>query len=59
MEAGEVAVEKICLRCLKFSKSKMDEHPFFEGSLCRECSVRHKNACLKITLVKLIFHIDN
>ncbi|XP_020290668.1 uncharacterized protein LOC109858126 isoform X2 [Pseudomyrmex gracilis] len=40
--AGEVAIEKICLRCLKFFKSKMDEHPFFVGSLCRECSDEFK-----------------
>jgi len=37
--SGECAVEKLCLKCLRFSKDEMEEHPFFIGSLCKECSV--------------------
>lgn len=39
---GELPVEKICLKCLKFSKDVMEEHPFLIGSLCKECSVCDK-----------------
>jgi len=37
--SGESTMEKLCLKCLKFSKNKMEQHPFFVGSLCKECSV--------------------
>jgi len=37
--SGEVSVEKLCLKCLEFTKGKIEEHPFFIGSLCKECSV--------------------
>ncbi|KAL6437030.1 hypothetical protein ACFW04_004973 [Cataglyphis niger] len=36
--SGECAVEKLCLKCLRFPKDEMEEHPFFIGSLCKECS---------------------
>lgn len=37
--SGECSVEKLCLKCLRFPKDEMEEHPFFIGSLCKECSV--------------------
>ncbi|EZA48382.1 DNA (cytosine-5)-methyltransferase 3A [Ooceraea biroi] len=40
--SGESTMEKLCLKCLKFSKSKMEQHPFFVGSLCKECSNEFK-----------------
>ncbi|EFN74862.1 DNA (cytosine-5)-methyltransferase 3A [Camponotus floridanus] len=40
--SGECTVEKLCLKCLRFSKDKMEEHPFFIGSLCKECSYAFK-----------------
>ncbi|XP_043512966.1 uncharacterized protein LOC122530237 isoform X1 [Frieseomelitta varia] len=39
---GNVTFKSLCLRCLKVPKGKMDIHPFFEGSLCRECSDHYK-----------------
>ncbi|XP_014478590.1 PREDICTED: uncharacterized protein LOC106746476 [Dinoponera quadriceps] len=35
-------LDKLCLKCLTFSQDVMEEHPFFEGSLCRECSSHFK-----------------
>lgn len=37
--SGECAVEKLCLKCLTFPKDEIEEHPFFIGSLCKDCSV--------------------
>lgn len=38
--SGDVSVEKLCLKCLELTKKgKMEEHPFFIGSLCKDCSV--------------------
>lgn len=37
--SGECAMEKLCLKCLRFPKDGMEEHPFFIGALCKECSV--------------------
>ncbi|KOX74005.1 DNA (cytosine-5)-methyltransferase 3A [Melipona quadrifasciata] len=39
---GNITFKSLCLRCLKVPKGKMDIHPFFEGSLCRECSDHYK-----------------
>ncbi|XP_067209119.1 uncharacterized protein [Linepithema humile] len=40
--SGEVSVNKLCLKCLEFTKNKMEDHPFFVGSLCKECSDEFK-----------------
>nr|ASM42032.1 Dnmt3b [Pogonomyrmex barbatus] len=40
--SGECEVEKLCLKCLKVPKGRKDEHPFFIGSLCKECSNEFK-----------------
>lgn len=37
--SGECDIEKLCLKCLKVPKGRKEEHPFFTGSLCKECSV--------------------
>lgn len=38
--SGECNIEKLCLKCLKVPKgNNKEEHPFFIGSLCKECSV--------------------
>lgn len=39
VKSGELDMEKICLKCLKLPKNKTEQHPFFVGSLCKECSV--------------------
>ncbi|XP_072746851.1 DNA methyltransferase 3 isoform X3 [Anoplolepis gracilipes] len=40
--SGECAVEKLCLKCLTFPKDEIEEHPFFIGSLCKDCSHAYK-----------------
>ncbi|XP_029165493.1 uncharacterized protein LOC114936461 isoform X2 [Nylanderia fulva] len=40
--SGECKIEKLCLKCLRFPKDRMEEHPFFIGSLCKECSYTFK-----------------
>ncbi|XP_011876208.1 PREDICTED: uncharacterized protein LOC105566647 isoform X2 [Vollenhovia emeryi] len=40
--SGESNIEKLCLKCLKISKGRKEEHPFFEGALCKECSDEFK-----------------
>lgn len=36
---GEISFDSLCLKCLRVSNDEMDIHPFFEGSLCKDCSV--------------------
>ncbi|KAK2588190.1 hypothetical protein KPH14_004229 [Odynerus spinipes] len=38
IKIGEVKINDICLRCLKISQDGMEQHPFFKGSLCNDCS---------------------
>ncbi|XP_043676511.1 DNA (cytosine-5)-methyltransferase 3B-like isoform X2 [Vespula pensylvanica] len=38
IKIGKAAIEDICLRCLKISQEEMEQHPFFKGSLCKDCS---------------------
>ncbi|XP_071643314.1 DNA methyltransferase 3 isoform X2 [Temnothorax longispinosus] len=40
--SGECDIEKLCLKCLTIPKGKKEEHPFFTGSLCKECSNEFK-----------------
>ncbi|XP_011138454.1 uncharacterized protein LOC105182605 isoform X2 [Harpegnathos saltator] len=35
---GQSKLTELCLKCLKLPKDVMEDHPFFEGSLCKECS---------------------
>jgi len=37
--SGECEIKNLCLKCLKFPTRKQEKHPFFIGSLCKECSV--------------------
>ncbi|KZC12603.1 DNA (cytosine-5)-methyltransferase 3B [Dufourea novaeangliae] len=39
---GKTSLESLCLKCLKNSDGPMEAHPFFEGSLCVECSEEYK-----------------
>ncbi|XP_076475736.1 DNA methyltransferase 3 isoform X3 [Bombus vancouverensis nearcticus] len=39
---GNIAFESLCLKCLRVAEGKTEIHPFFEGSLCKECSDRYK-----------------
>ncbi|XP_076394475.1 DNA methyltransferase 3 isoform X2 [Megachile rotundata] len=40
---GRIPFESLCLKCLKIPKDGATElHPFFEGSLCKECSEQYK-----------------
>lgn len=36
---GDISFDSLCLKCLRVSNDEMDIHPFFEGSLCKDCSV--------------------
>lgn len=38
---GEISFDSLCLKCLRVSNDEMDIHPFFEGSLCKDCSVKN------------------
>ncbi|XP_011707925.1 PREDICTED: uncharacterized protein LOC105462763 isoform X2 [Wasmannia auropunctata] len=38
----ECDMEKLCLKCLKIPKGRKEEHPFFVGSLCKDCSDEFK-----------------
>ncbi|TGZ50747.1 DNA (Cytosine-5)-methyltransferase 3B, partial [Temnothorax longispinosus] len=40
--SGECDIEKLCLKCLTIPKGKKEEHPFFTGALCKECSYEFK-----------------
>ncbi|XP_018313252.1 DNA methyltransferase 3 isoform X2 [Mycetomoellerius zeteki] len=40
--SGDCDLEKLCLKCLKVPKGRKEEHPFFVGSLCKECSDEFK-----------------
>ncbi|KYM83238.1 DNA (cytosine-5)-methyltransferase 3B [Atta colombica] len=40
--SGDCDLENLCLKCLKVPKGKKEEHPFFVGSLCKECSDEFK-----------------
>jgi len=33
-------IEKICLGCRSSNKEIVGQHPYFEGSLCKNCMVR-------------------
>jgi hypothetical protein len=37
---GEMDTEKICLGCRSSNKEIVGQHPYFEGSLCKNCMVR-------------------
>lgn len=37
--SGKISFDSLCLKCLRVSNDEMDVHPFFEGSLCKDCSV--------------------
>ncbi|XP_071863421.1 DNA methyltransferase 3 isoform X2 [Bombus fervidus] len=39
---GNIAFESLCLKCLRVAEGKTEIHPFFEGSLCKDCSDRYK-----------------
>ncbi|OAD62475.1 DNA (cytosine-5)-methyltransferase 3B [Eufriesea mexicana] len=41
---GDIAFESLCLKCLKVPEDsrRTEIHPFFEGSLCEDCSGRYK-----------------
>ncbi|XP_068971944.1 uncharacterized protein [Bombus flavifrons] len=39
---GNIALESLCLKCLRVAEGKTEIHPFFEGSLCKDCSDRYK-----------------
>ncbi|XP_070517519.1 DNA methyltransferase 3 isoform X1 [Cardiocondyla obscurior] len=40
--SGEGDMKQLCLKCLTIPKGKKEEHPFFVGSLCKECSSEFK-----------------
>lgn len=40
--SGKISFDSLCLKCLRVSNDEMDVHPFFEGSLCKDCSVWDK-----------------
>ncbi|PBC27185.1 (cytosine-5)-methyltransferase [Apis cerana cerana] len=40
--SGKISFDSLCLKCLRVSNDEMDVHPFFEGSLCKDCSERYK-----------------
>nr|XP_031834105.1 uncharacterized protein LOC116427656 isoform X1 [Nomia melanderi]XP_031834114.1 uncharacterized protein LOC116427656 isoform X1 [Nomia melanderi] len=39
---GKIPLESLCLKCLKNTGGPMETHPFFEGSLCIQCSEQYK-----------------
>ncbi|XP_076760900.1 DNA methyltransferase 3 [Xylocopa sonorina] len=39
---GNIPFESLCLKCLTVPKDRAEIHPFFEGSLCKECSEQYK-----------------
>ncbi|XP_053999263.1 uncharacterized protein LOC128887437 isoform X1 [Hylaeus anthracinus] len=40
--SGKVPLESLCLKCLKTPSGATEAHPFFEGSLCKDCSEQYK-----------------
>ncbi|CAK9825723.1 DNA (cytosine-5)-methyltransferase 3B [Anthophora retusa] len=40
--SGKIALESLCLKCLRVPDGDTEIHPFFEGSLCKDCSDRYK-----------------
>ncbi|XP_033334169.2 DNA methyltransferase 3 isoform X1 [Megalopta genalis] len=42
VKSRECSMESLCLKCLKIPDGPMECHPFFEGSLCIECSEQYK-----------------
>ncbi|XP_076675507.1 DNA methyltransferase 3 isoform X2 [Andrena cerasifolii] len=40
--SGQTPLESLCLKCLKTPKDATEAHPFFEGSLCKDCSEQYK-----------------
>ncbi|XP_043253455.1 DNA (cytosine-5)-methyltransferase 3B-like [Colletes gigas] len=42
VSSGEISLESLCLKCLKIPSGETEAHPFFQGSLCKECSEQYK-----------------
>jgi hypothetical protein len=40
IEEGKMDIEKICLGCKSSNIETVGQHPYFEGSLCKNCMVR-------------------
>jgi len=40
VKAGKMNIEQICLGCKSLNVEIVGQHPYFEGSLCKNCMVR-------------------
>jgi len=54
---GEMDIEKFCLGCRSSNKEIVGQHPYFEGSLCKNCMVRDILVILHGSVLTSIYDI--
>lgn len=46
---GTTSSESLCLKCLETPEGPTEAHPFFEGSLCKGCSVSRSSSIFSVS----------